>query len=124
MSHPQINPPIPMTPETRKLIRSQTHRCFNADKFLYGNAWFGTAAYYKATYLGFTDDQCKAMEAFSAGVTPKQYRNILKKEKRKQQACSGSRVKASSSSTLPSSHATALPTNKYNPRYQTARSLW
>ena len=108
-----ITPPTPITPETRKLIRSQTHQCFDADKFLYGNAWFGTAAYYKATYPGFTDDQCKAMEAFSAGVTPKQYRNILKKEKRKQQAsCSGSKLLRSSSSAFLNSYATNQSTSK------------
>ena len=55
-------PPTPMTPEIRKLVRSQTHQsfsvgggrnpCFDADKFMYGNAWFGTAAYYKSTYRG------------------------------------------------------------------------
>ena len=108
---PAINLPTPMTPETRKLIRTQ---CFDADKFLYENHWLGTAAYYKAAYPGFDDAQCKAMEAFSAGVTPKQYRNILKKEKRKQQqaACSGSRLNQSSSSAHPSSYATNPYTNK------------
>ena len=79
---PAINLPTPMTPETCKLIRTE---CFDTDKFLYGNNWLGTAACYKTAYPGFGDDKCKAMEAFSAGVTPKQYRNILKKEKRKQQ---------------------------------------
>ena len=80
---------------------------------MYGNAWFGTAEYYKATSPGFTDDQCKTMEAFSAGVAPKQYRNILKKEKRKQHAsCSGSRLNASSSSTHPSSLASGQSTSK------------
>jgi hypothetical protein len=108
---PAINLPTPMTPETRKLIRTQ---CFDADKFLYGNHWLGTAAYYKAAYPGFDDDHCKAMEAFSAGVTPKQYRNILKKEKRKQQqaACSGSRLNQSSSSAHPSLPAINPSTNK------------
>ena len=81
---PQINLPTPMTPETRKLafggaVGAHNPPCFDPDKFLYGNNWLGTAAYDKATYPGFDDDRCKAMEAFSAGVTPKQYRNILKK---------------------------------------------
>ncbi len=70
---PASNLPTPMTPETRKLIRTQ---CFDAAKFMYGNNWLGTAAYYKAAYPGFDDDNCKATEALSAGVTPKQYRNI------------------------------------------------
>ena len=103
-----INRPTPMTPETRKLIPGE---CFDADKFLYGNDWVGTALYYKTMYPGFTDDQCRVMEAFSNGVTPKQYRNLLKKEKRKQ-ACSGSRLKASSSSAPPNSYATNPSTNK------------
>jgi hypothetical protein len=110
-----------MTPETRKLLRGfrppstvgEQAKNFGLENFLYGNAWFGTAAYYKATYPGFTDDQCKAMEAFSNGVTPKQYRNILKKEKRKQQAsCSGSKLLRSSSSAFQNSYATNQSTSK------------
>ncbi len=89
----EVHLPTPMTPETRKLIR--TSQCFDADKFMYGNAWFDSAAYYQFAYPGFTNDQCKAMEAFSAEVTPKQYRNILKKDKRKQQRCSESKHRAS-----------------------------
>lgn len=94
MNDPQINHPTPMTVENRKLLQANN---YGLDSFLYGENWLGTAQYYKATYPGFTDDQCKAMEAFSNGVTPKQYRNILKKEKRKQQqaTCSGSKHKAS-----------------------------
>ena len=62
-------------------------------------------------YPGFTDDQCKAMEAFSNGVTQKQYLSLLKKEKRKQ-ACSGSRLNQSSSSAPPNSYATNPSINK------------
>jgi len=65
---PAIILPTPMTPEPRKLIRTT---CFDVKKFLYGNNWLGAAAYYKAAYPGFNDDQCTAMETFSAGVTPK-----------------------------------------------------
>ena len=65
---PAINFPTPMTPETRKLIPGES---FDADKFLYRNHWLGPAAYYKAAYPGFDDDQCKEMEAFSNGVTQK-----------------------------------------------------
>ena len=60
-----------MTPKTRKLIRAEF---VDEDKCLYGNNWLSTAACYQATYPGFNDDQCKATEAFSTGVTPKQYR--------------------------------------------------
>ena len=109
MEEPAINRPTPMTPENRKLLQAKN---YGIENFLYGDNWLGTALYYKTMYPGFTDDQCRAMEAFSNGVTPKQYRNILKKEKRKQQACSGSRLRASSSSTLPSLPAISQSTNK------------
>ena len=75
-----INYPKPMTPEMRQKLQSVY---FDMDRFAYGNSWLGTAGYYRAKYPGFTDEQCKAFEAFSNGVTPKQYRNILKKEKKK-----------------------------------------
>ncbi len=80
---PQIILPTPMTPETRKLafdgVDGWRNTRFEADKYQYGNNWLGTAAYYKAAYSGIDDDQCKA---FSPGVTPKQYRNILKRRRR------------------------------------------
>ena len=47
MEEPAINLPAPMTPETRKLIPG---KCFDADKFLYGNNWLGPALYYKTMY--------------------------------------------------------------------------
>ena len=103
-----ITLPTPMTPETRKLILGE---CFDADKFFYGNNRVETALYYKTMYPEFTDDQCRAMEAFSNGATPKQYQNLLKKEKSKQ-ACSGSRLKQSSSSAHQSSYAANQSTNK------------
>jgi hypothetical protein len=106
-----INLPTPMTLETRKLMRTE---CFDADKFMYGNNWLGTAAYYKAAYPGFDDDQCKAMGAFSARETPKHCRDKLKKEMRKQQqaTCSGSRLNQSSSSALPCSPTNGQSINK------------
>ena len=75
----EINYPKPMDPEARKALQGiyLDERCF-----MYGDTWLGTAAYYKATYPGFTDDQCRVLEMYSNGVTPKQYRNILKKYKR------------------------------------------
>ena len=109
MEEPAICYPTPMTPETKKLLQTKS---FDMEHFLYGNNWLGTAAYYKKMYPGFTDEQCRAMEAFSNGVTPKQYRNILKKERRKQQACSGSRLSQSYSSAHQNSYATNQSTNK------------
>ncbi len=82
-----INRPTPMTPENRKLLQAKN---YGLENFLYDDNWVGTALYYKTINPGFTDDQCKAMEAFSNGVTTKQYR-----------------LRASSSSTHPSLPATA-----------------
>ena len=109
MEGPAINRPTPMTPENRRLLQAKN---YGTENIWYGDNWLGTALYYKTMYPGFTDDQCRAMEAFSNGVTPKQYRNLLKKEKRKQQACSGSRRNKSSSSAPPSFYATNPSTNK------------
>ena len=75
-----INYPTPMTKESREHIPKML---FDADKFLYGYTWLGTAAYYKATYPGFTDEETEVLEMYSNGVTAKQYRNILKRLKRK-----------------------------------------
>jgi hypothetical protein len=69
-----------MTPKIRKLLQAKN---YGVENFSYGDNWLGTAMYYKTTYPGFTDDRCRAMKAFSSDVTPKQYRNVLKKEKRK-----------------------------------------
>jgi hypothetical protein len=109
MEEPTINRPTPMTPENRRMLQGKN---YGLENFLYGDNWLGTALYYKTMYPGFTDDQCRAMEAFSNGVTPKQYRNLLKKEKRKQQACSGSRRNQSSSSAPQNSYATNPSINK------------
>ena len=85
-----INYPTPMTEESKKHIPKML---FDGDRFLYGNNWLGTAAYYKAMYPGFTDEQTQVFEMYSNGVTAKQYRNILKKTKRKNQDVSNRKVK-------------------------------
>ena len=105
-----INRPTPMTPENRRVLQAKN---YGLENFLYRDNWLGMALYYKTMYPGFTEDQRKAMEAFSNAVIPKQYRNLLKKEKRKQQACAGSRLDQSqkSSSAHPSSYATNPSTN-------------
>ena len=108
MEEPAINRSTPMTPENRRLFQAKN---YGLENFLYGDNWLGTALYYKTMYPGFTDDQCRAMKAFSNGVTPNQYQNLLKKEKRKQ-ACSGSRHNQSSSSVPPSFYATNPYTDK------------
>jgi hypothetical protein len=74
----------PMTPEALRAIRAT----YLDDRlFLYGNNWLGTAAWYKERYPGFTDEQCKVLEQYSSGVTPKMYRNLIKKQRKK---CSAS----------------------------------
>jgi hypothetical protein len=103
MKEPAIIRQTPMTPESRRLLKAKS---YGFEHFLYGDSWLGTALYYKIMYPGSADDQCRAMEAFSNGVTPKQYRNLLQKEKIKQQACSGSRLRVSSSFIHPNLPAT------------------
>ena len=44
---------------------------YELENFFYGDNCLGAALYYKTMYPGFTDDRCRAMEAFSNGVTPK-----------------------------------------------------
>ena len=85
-----INSPTPMTKESQEHIPKMF---FDADRFLYGNNWLRTAAYYKTTYPGFTDEQTQVLEMYSNGVTAKQYRNILKILKRKNKDVSNREVK-------------------------------
>ena len=59
-----------MTKESREHIPKM---CFDADRCWYGNNLQGTAAYYKATYPGFMDEQTQVLEMHSNGVTAKQY---------------------------------------------------
>ncbi len=69
MEEPAINRPTPMNPENRRLLEAKNYR---SKHVLYGNNWLGKALYYKTMYPGFTDDQCRAMKAFSNNcVTPK-----------------------------------------------------
>ncbi len=65
-----INYPTSMTEGLKKHIPKML---FDANRFLYGNNWLGTAAYYKALYSGFMDEQIKVFEMYSNGVTAKQY---------------------------------------------------
>ena len=81
-----INYPKPMSKETRELIRPK--ETYMGTEFLYGDNWYGTAAWYKHHYPGFTDEACYAMELYSRGVRAKQYRAMLKKDKRRRRECS------------------------------------
>ncbi len=76
MERPEINLPTPMSAETRRAIQS---RCIDSRLFLYGPNDWGTAAWYKEKYPGFTDEQYRIFEMYSNGVTAKQHRNMLKK---------------------------------------------
>ena len=76
MERPEINLPTPMSAETRRAIQS---RCIDSRLFAYGPNDWGTAAWYKEKYPGFTDDQYRIFEMYSNGMTAKQHRNMLKK---------------------------------------------
>ena len=66
MEEHAINLPTPMTPESRRVLPGKN---YGLENLLYVDNWMGTALYYKTMYPGFTDDHCRAMEAFSNGVT-------------------------------------------------------
>jgi hypothetical protein len=76
MERPEINLPTPMTPETRRAIQGV---CIDSRLFAYGPNDWGTAAWYKEKYPGFTDEQYRIFEIYSSGMTAKQHRNMLKK---------------------------------------------
>ena len=76
MERPEINLPTPMSPKTRRAIQS---RCIDSRLFAYGPNDWGTAAWYKEKYPGFTDEQYRIFELYSNGMTAKQHRNMLKK---------------------------------------------
>lgn len=70
-----------MTPETLEKIRPRGE--YLGEGFLYGDNWTCTAAWYKANYPGFSDEHCHALELWSDGVRAKEYRQMLKKQRRK-----------------------------------------
>ena len=76
MERPEINLPTPMSAETRRAIQS---RCIDSRLFAYGPNDWGTAAWYKEKYPGFTDEQYRIFIMYSNGLTAKQHRNMLKK---------------------------------------------
>ncbi len=76
MERPEINLPTPMTPETRRAIQGVG---IDSRLFAYGPIDWGTAAWYKEKYPGFTDEQYRIFAMYSSGLTAKQHRNMLKK---------------------------------------------
>jgi hypothetical protein len=48
--------------------------------FAYGPNDWGSAAWYKEKYPGFTGDQYRIFEMYYSGMTAKQHRNMLKKK--------------------------------------------
>ncbi len=76
MERPEINLQTPMTPEARRAIQGV---CIDSRLFAYGPNDWGTAAWYKEKYPGFTDEQYRIFEMYSNGMTPKHHRNTLKK---------------------------------------------
>ncbi len=76
MERPESNLPTPMIEEARRAIQGV---CIDSRLFCYGHNDWGTAAWYKEKYPGFTDEQYAIFEMYSNGVMPKQHRNMLKK---------------------------------------------
>ena len=76
MERPEINLPTAMSAETRRAIQGV---CIDSRLFAYGPNDWGTAAWYKEKYPGFTDEQYRIFEMYSNGMTAKQHRNMLKK---------------------------------------------
>ena len=60
----------------------ESKQYFLSNQFMYGDNWYRTAAWYLETYPGFTNDECEALELFSKGIRAKQYKSMLKKQKR------------------------------------------
>ena len=76
MNQSEINLPTPMTPEDRRAIQGV---CNDSSLFVYGLDDWGTVAWYKDKYPGFTDEQYRIFEMYFNGVTAKQHRNSIKK---------------------------------------------
>jgi len=66
-----------MTLEARRAMIQGV--CIDSRLFAYGPNDWGTAAWYKDMYPGFTDEQYRIFELYSNGVTAKQHLNALKK---------------------------------------------
>jgi hypothetical protein len=77
-----VNLPTPMTAEARKALQGVY---LDERLFAYSSDW-GTEAWYRERYPGFRDEDYAVFAMYSAGVTPKQFRNMLKKAKRKASA--------------------------------------
>ncbi len=72
-----------MTPEVRRAIQGV---CLDYRLFAYGPNDWGTAAWYKEKYPGFTDEQYAIFEMCSNGMTAKQHRNAIKKDSKNSKA--------------------------------------
>ena len=83
----KVIPPEPMTPEMRSRFGQRT---LDDERFMYGD-WAGSWQYYHKIWPGFSEDQCKTLELYSRGMRSKEYKQLIKKDKRK---CSQSKRKA------------------------------
>ena len=79
MSNAVIHYPTPMTAEARKMVQC---KCLDSRLFCYGNNDWGTVPWYKEKYPGFRDEEYAIMELYSNGMTAKQHRNMLKKQRK------------------------------------------
>ena len=78
--------PKPMSEKLRRRLTSAP--LYFDDKFLYGNSWECTSAWYQHHFPGFSEETCKTLEIWSDGIRPKQYKSMLKKK------CSASKKEA------------------------------
>ncbi len=79
----KINLPTPMTSKARQVIQGIY---LDSRLFAYGPNDWGTAAWYKEKYPGFTDYQYTIFEMYSNGMTPKQPQPAQKALSQKQRA--------------------------------------
>ena len=79
MSNAVIHYPTPMSVEARKMVQGV---CLDSRLFCYGPNDWGTAAWYKEKYPRFRDNEYTIMEMYSNGMTEKQHRNMVKKERK------------------------------------------
>ena len=78
-----IEPPIFQSMTKDILERMKPRDFFLDESFIYGNNWRCTATWYKRHYPGFTDEQCRALELWSDGMRENDYKQLLKKQRKK-----------------------------------------
>ena len=70
----------PMTTEMLEMIRPK--ETYLDSGFLYGNNWECTAGWYKRHFPGFSDETCQVLQKYSDGIRPKQFKSMLKRQRK------------------------------------------